>query len=91
MLLRRRTLAGGQPGGPDARPADEPRGLVWLKQGELVRPIEVRIGLSDGVLTEIQAEGLAEGTPVVVGANRVDSDADATSILPHTWGESAKK
>jgi HlyD family secretion protein len=91
MSLRRRTPAGGQPGGPDTGPSDEPRGFVWLRQGELVRPVEVRVGLSDGVLTEIQADGLAEGTQVVVGASRVDSDADATSILPHTWSEPAKK
>ena len=91
MALRRRTSGKGEPGGPGSGPSDEPNSLVWLKQGELVRPVEVRTGLSDGVLTEIQARGLAEGTQVVVGANRVDSDADATSILPHTWSEPAKK
>jgi HlyD family secretion protein len=91
MSLRRRAPDKAEPGRPDSSSSNESRGLVWLKQGELVRPVEVRIGLSDGVLTEVQAEGLGEGTQVVIGANRVDSDADATSILPHTWSEPAKK
>jgi HlyD family secretion protein len=87
MALRRRTRGDGQDGGS----SEELRSLVWLAQGELVRPVEVKLGLSDGVLTEIRAEGLSEGTPIVVGANRLDSDADASAILPHTWSEPAKK
>ena len=54
-------------------------------------PVEVLIGLSDGVFTEISTNDLSEGVLVVVGANRVESDADALSILPHTWSEPAKK
>lgn len=89
--LRRRAPDRSDPGLPGADGPDEPNGLVWLQQGEMVRPVEVRVGLSDGVLTEIRAEGLNEGTPVVVSASRVEPDADATSILPHTWSEPAKK
>jgi HlyD family secretion protein len=91
LALRRRASGKGEPGAPDTATPGEPEGLVWLEQGELVRPVEVHVGLSDGVLTEIRADGLSEGTPVVTGANRLDADADATSILPHTWSEPAKK
>jgi HlyD family secretion protein len=91
MALRRRAAGDGLSGHQESSTSQENRSLVWLRQGDLVRPVEVRLGLSDGVLSEIQADGLAEGTPIVVGANRVDSDADATSILPHTWSEPAKK
>ena len=62
MALRRRAADKGEPGHPESTSPDEPNGLVWLRQGELVRPVEVRVGLSDGLLTEIQAEGLSEGT-----------------------------
>jgi HlyD family secretion protein len=90
LSLRRRAPDKAEPGPTETSDSDEPNGLIWLKQGEMVRPVEVRVGLSDGVFTEIRAEGLSEATPVVIGANRAD-DADATSILPHTWTEPAKK
>jgi HlyD family secretion protein len=74
-----------------ASSSNEPMGLVWIRQGDIVRPTKVRIGLSDGLVTEISGDGLTEGTEIVVGANRIDSDPDALSILPHTWSEPAKK
>ena len=54
-------------------------------------PMRVRIGLCDGVMTEVSGGGLSEGAEIVIGANRVDSEPDALSILPHTWGEPQKK
>jgi HlyD family secretion protein len=46
----------------------EDRGRVWvLTSGGLVRPLEVAIGASDGAVTEISGEGVAEGMLVVVG------------------------
>ena len=77
--------------GGSSHSSDEPDGLLWLRQGEFVRPVEVRIGLSDGVSTEIAAQGLREGTEVVVAASRLDAATDALSILPHTWSEPSKK
>jgi HlyD family secretion protein len=40
--------------------------LVWVPQGELVRPVQVTLGLSDGSLTEVSNSELKPGTPVVV-------------------------
>ena len=51
----------------------------------------MRIGLSDGLVTEIAGDGVGEGTEIVVGANRIDSDPDALSILPHTWSEPPRR
>ncbi len=79
--LRRRAASPGE--GP-AR-ADKPEATLWAKQGEFVRPIKVRPGLSDGVITEVDGRGLGEGTEVVIGATEVGNDGDALSILPHTW------
>jgi HlyD family secretion protein len=90
IALRKRASTGSDPGRSYATP-DEPDGLLWIRQGELIRPVEVHIGLSDGVATEVAAVGLGETTEVIVAANRIEADADALSILPHTWNESPKK
>jgi len=43
-------------------------GIVWAPAGRgLVRPVPVRIGIDDGVLTEVAGEGIRENMPVVVG------------------------
>jgi HlyD family secretion protein len=41
--------------------------LVWVPQGDLVRPVQVTLGLSDGSLTEVSSPELKAGTPLVVG------------------------
>jgi HlyD family secretion protein len=83
-----------EPGAPsllEQAAKDGSQGVLWIKQGELVSPVSVRIGLSNGVMTEVSGNGLSEGVEIVIGANRVDSEPDAISILPHTWGEPQKK
>jgi HlyD family secretion protein len=40
---------------------------VWLKEGEYVRPIEVTVGLTDGVNSAVTADNLHEGDPVITG------------------------
>ncbi|MBN8549099.1 MAG: efflux RND transporter periplasmic adaptor subunit [Deltaproteobacteria bacterium] len=40
---------------------------IWVKDGNSIRPIPVSIGDTDGVKTEIEAEGLSEDMQVVVG------------------------
>jgi HlyD family secretion protein len=42
-------------------------GTLWLKEGQFVRPVKVKIGSSDGADTEVSAESLNEGGEVVVG------------------------
>lgn len=46
---------------------DQARGTVWVPEGGAVRPVAVRTGLTDGSQTEVESEGLKEGTPLVVG------------------------
>ncbi len=41
--------------------------LVWVPQGDLVRPVQVTLGLSDGSLTEVSSPELKAGTLLVVG------------------------
>jgi HlyD family secretion protein len=91
VTLHRRTPAQGVSARTAGSSRDEPMGFLWVRQGDLVRPVKVRLGLSDGLVTEISGDGLVEGTEIVVGANRIDSEPDALSILPHTWSEPSRK
>jgi HlyD family secretion protein len=50
-----------------ARGAKPSRGVVWLKDGEFVRPVEVKVGTSDGSNTAVTADNLKEGEEVVTG------------------------
>lgn len=43
------------------------RGVVWAVQGDYVRPVHVRVGLTDDIMTEIEGEGLTEGLVIVTG------------------------
>ena len=42
------------------------RGTLWVKEGEFVKPIKVRTGITDQIVTEVQGEGLSEGLEVVI-------------------------
>ena len=48
--------------GPAAAPGEPANQAdLWRPEGETVRPVAVRAGLSDGILTEVAGEQLAEG------------------------------
>lgn len=57
--------AASGPGGGGA--ASGGRSSLWLAAGEYVRPLAVKAGLSDGAMTEVSGENLAEGLDVVTG------------------------
>ena len=40
---------------------------LWVKDGELVRPIDVQLGTSNGSVTEIAGNDVREGMEVVLG------------------------
>jgi HlyD family secretion protein len=91
LAQRRPPPSHGEPAPTANRSGDERNGLVWVRRGDFVMPIKARIGLSDGVVTEVSGEDVAAGVEIVVGANRIGSDSDVLSILPHTWSEPPKK
>lgn len=84
----------GRGRGPSTRRAEGPEatvGTLWLPQGNQVKSIRVRLGYSDGAVTEILGgSDLAEGTPVVVGEIRddsaVSSGAPASPFIPQFRG-----
>jgi HlyD family secretion protein len=48
-------------------PANKRQGVLWLKEDKFVRPIQVKLGISDGNETSVAAEALSEGQEIVVG------------------------
>jgi HlyD family secretion protein len=68
--------AAGQAAAP-GEPAN--RSDLWRPEGETVRPLAVRVGLSDGILTEVAGDQLAEGLEVVTGMQAQTSAKPDTS------------
>ena len=57
---------------PDGTTSGE--GTVWIVDGERVRPVKVRTGLSDGTRTEVASNELQKGTTLAIGEEFVASD-----------------
>jgi HlyD family secretion protein len=64
------------------------RGLVWIQDGEFARPIKVRVGYSDGFMTEVAGEGLEEGMNVIVREGRANETGSTTTnpFTPQMFG-----
>jgi HlyD family secretion protein len=86
-IERRRTAhRGPEPASPGAGPTSASvasEGVLWVRWGEFVRPRVVRVGLTDGLLSEVSGDNLSAGTEVVVGVTRQAEDEGVYSILPH--------
>jgi HlyD family secretion protein len=65
------------PAGADKEPHD--RGILWVQDGSFVRPVKVKIGLSDGLYTEITEGDINEDDTVVVGENRGGADSGTSN------------
>ena len=62
-------------------------GTIWIRDGSLVQPVEVSVGLSDGTMTEILAGNLKEGTEVIVGEFERSTGDDTTNpFAPKIFG-----
>jgi HlyD family secretion protein len=57
----------GEPGRPRGRGRGGDAATVWRIVGGKPAPIEVKLGISDGRLTELIAGDLAEGAPLITG------------------------
>jgi HlyD family secretion protein len=57
--------------------------VVWVKEGEYVRPVEVKVGTTDGSNTSVTADNLPEGAEVVIGESTGSSQtATKNPFLP---------
>jgi len=52
---------------PPAASGTGARGTVWVLDGDYVRPVPVKVGLTDGTNTEVESAKLSDGQEVVVG------------------------
>ncbi len=75
--------------------ADVVWGTVWVRQGDanLVSPVKVKVGLSDGSFTEIIGGPIATNVEVVLGENRTEGSGEVVNPFgPPKWrGNKPKK
>lgn len=68
------------------------RGTLWVEDSGFVKPVKVRIGLSDGLQTEIVKGDIQEGATVVVGEARPTIDSGTSNpFAPKMFSGSGNK
>jgi HlyD family secretion protein len=69
----------GRPSGSksktDRASAGVDRHIVWAVQGQYVRPVPVRAGISDGAMTQVQGKDLSVGLEVVTGIRDLKAES----------------
>jgi HlyD family secretion protein len=63
------------------------RGRVWVLDDGKPRGIDVRVGLSDGTMTEVSGDGITEGLEVIVGQQGGSGAAPAQKGSPRMFFE----
>ncbi len=53
--------------------------VLWTPDGPYVKPVFVRVGLTDDVMTEVQGEGVVAGMKVVTGQEEAEVAATSSS------------
>ncbi len=81
---RNASSGGAAPSKPAAEEGGFSRGRVWVIDGGFVKPVPVRVGMSDGTFTEIQGEKMKEGMQIVVGEERKEAANDSSNSSPFT-------
>jgi HlyD family secretion protein len=57
-------------------------GVIWLRDGKFVRPLEVKLGASDGENTAVASNALREGQEVVTGENETAQAGTQNPFVP---------
>jgi HlyD family secretion protein len=88
QMQRRKNSPPGEKPPADAEKESRDKGMLWVAEGGFVRPIKVKIGQSDGVVTEIVGGEVKEGTDVVIGEQRQNGEETATTnpFAPQMFG-----
>jgi HlyD family secretion protein len=75
-------------------PESHRRGTVWVQAGNFVKPVKVKLGLSDGTRTEILDGGVEEGAVVVTGDAALQTaapDGGSNPFAPQLFGGKKKE
>ncbi len=72
-----------RPPGQEAKP-EAARGTLWLPQGDQVRPLRVKVGLTDGTMTEVSGPDLQAGMPVVISVVEKGEEPAGSAASPFT-------
>ncbi len=93
----RAALAAKGKGRPDAGEGGKPKdagakagnyGTVWVEDGQYVRPVRVKLGLTDGNRTEILDGKLEDGAVIVTGDALVAAeDGGSNPFAPQVFGK----
>jgi HlyD family secretion protein len=82
-LLGQGSGTSGGGGGAHRTSKNPNQGLLWIQQGAFLRPIVVRVGMSDGAMTEVESSELKEGLAVVISEQRSGAaQGEASPFLP---------
>ncbi len=54
-------------------------GVLWVKDGDYVRPVRVQVGLTDSIDTQVSGDELSDGMQVVIGENTARTNAEVTT------------
>jgi HlyD family secretion protein len=73
---------GGESGGGGQGAAPSQIGMLWAAEGNFVKPLPVKLGLTDGTWTEVEGEGLSKGTVVVTGTISAEAAAEEAGANP---------
>jgi HlyD family secretion protein len=80
---RRQGASGEQQATPVERRVKQNQAVVWVEEGNFVRPVKVTIGLTDGNKTEILKGDLNEGDRLVTGeASRISVETTSNPFAP---------
>jgi HlyD family secretion protein len=81
--------------GPDSVGSTQSRGTIWVAQGNIVRPIRVKTGLTDGAFTEVEGKDVTEGMRVVIGETTRESltgpGAERSPLMPQPMGRGQRQ
>jgi HlyD family secretion protein len=56
-------------------------GTIWVKDGVLAKPVKVRIGITDGIETEVSGKDLDKDMEVIIGEATPDQTGDVSNLL----------
>ncbi len=89
--MKRRAMPGGDTSKSRNEKGYETHGTLWVKDEAFVRPIDVTLGLTDGISSEILGGEVGEGVEVVVGVAQAVDESGTSPFLPQIKNEKAKK